>query len=432
MQGGIDSLIVDESGLLLPPHPDAVKWLKDFWKTGSPRKGSSPHAKSNLENLSPQSIEAITPPPGICGMTSGQPEKKSVLVVPAGDSWKAEKWLDRPDMASFDIIAIYHGEGNFTCPLCTAVVRITGPKWRLYLDLSSGDQWDDIAKRYEYIMLPDDDLELSTCAINKVFDIMRTYDLLLAQPSVCEHGGSATWRPELHQRVQYLLRYCTFVEVMAPTYRMDFFHRVVRRTFSKYWTYVGWGLDSVWPALLRYPKDRIAVIDAVCMAHTPTEGGMGTSGKVNSVYRPGLSPYTAKQEELIVFSAYNYTSATVEALGESFMSSRIVGGVLNSEVAAAMGRTLGVDMPSSIDQNAKLSTPVVRSSEVYGADVSGWVLALGVVGAGVVAMLGRKWSLRRNGSNRKRGSSADLIVNGIGTKGEIVEARRWKDPSSEA
>ena len=90
---------------------------------------------------------------------------------------------------------------------------------------------------------------------------------------------------------------------------------------------MGWGLDSIWPALLRFPKNRIGVIDAVCMAHIPTEGGLGTSGKEHSIYAPGLSPYTAKQEELIVFSAYNYSAATCEALGEGFMSSRVVGEV---------------------------------------------------------------------------------------------------------
>jgi len=254
--------------------------------------------------------------------------------------------LDRPAAANFDIIAIYHGDAaDFACPKCSAVVRIKGPKWRLYLDLSSGPEWEAISQRYNYVMLPDDDLEMSTCQINKVFDIMAQFDLILAQPSVCDKGGSATWRPDLHQRVQYLVRYSTFVEVMAPSFRMDFFHNVVRHTFSKYWTYVGWGLDSVWPALLHYPRDRIGIIDAVCMGHKPSEGGLGKGGKTNSVYRPGLSPYTAKQEELIVFSAYNYSAATTKALGENFMSLHILGAVLNEEVAAALARTAGEAPP---------------------------------------------------------------------------------------
>ena len=67
-------------------------------------------------------------------------------------------------------------------------------------------------------MTPDDDLEMSTCTFNAVFRLMEDLDLLLAQPSVCEHGGSATWRPTLHQRVQYLVRFSTFVEVMGPAF----------------------------------------------------------------------------------------------------------------------------------------------------------------------------------------------------------------------
>ena len=151
------------------------------------------------------------------------------------------RWFDRPEVATFDISAIYHGDsGDFSCPMCKSVVYNKGAKWRLFLDFTSAPEWRDLASRYDYVMLPDDDLEMDTCTINKVFQVMEQYDLVLAQPSVCAGEGSATWRPELHQNPQYLLRYVTFVEVMSPAYRMDFFDAVIRNTFSKYWTYVGW------------------------------------------------------------------------------------------------------------------------------------------------------------------------------------------------
>ena len=44
----------------------------------------------------------------------------------------------------------------------------------------------------------------------------------------------------------------------------------------------GWGLDFVWPFLLRYPRDKIAVVDQVCMFHPPS-----TPNKANSVYNAG-------------------------------------------------------------------------------------------------------------------------------------------------
>jgi hypothetical protein len=274
-------------------------------------------------------------------------KRRNLLVAPVGDDWSASVWMDRPEAATFDIIALYFGDNaTYSCPLCKDVVHAKGPKWRLFLDFSNSENWSTLSSKYDYIMLPDDDLHMNTCAINKVFSTMKTYDLLMAQPSVCHARGSATWRPELHQNPSYLLRYTTFVEVMAPTYRMDFYHSVIRATFSKYWTYVGWGLDSIWPALLHYPEDRIAVIDAVCMRHVPTQGGMGTAGKKSSVYAPGLSPYTAKQEELIVFSAFNYSSTTTWALGENFMSFRVLGSVPNFYVLEAMAKTAGQKWPS--------------------------------------------------------------------------------------
>ena len=195
-------------------------------------------------------------------------------------------------------------------------------------------------------MLPDDDLQMDTCAINKVFAVMKEYDLILGQPSVCRGKKSGTWRAELMQHPEYIVRYTTFVEVMAPTYRMDFYHNVVRKTYSKQYTYVGWGLDSLWPALLHYPKNRIGVVDAVCITHIPTEGGLGVNGKENSVYAPGLSPYTAKQEENIVFAAFNYCVATVAALGEDWMPMRVLGGVPNIAVLKAMAETAGDKWPS--------------------------------------------------------------------------------------
>jgi hypothetical protein len=280
-------------------------------------------------------------------LTLRKRKRRNVLVAPVGDDWSASVWMDRPEAATFDIIALYFGNNDtYLCPLCAAVVHAKGPKWRLFLEFSNSEKWSTLSSQYDYIMLPDDDLHINTCAINKVFSTMRTFDLLLAQPSVCFARGSATWRPELHQAPQFLLRYTTFVEVMAPAYRMDFYHNVVRATFSKYWTYVGWGLDSIWPALLHYPRDRIAIIDAVCMRHKPSQGALGTNGKKSSVYAPGLSPYTAKQEELIVFSAFNYSASTTKALGETFMSSRILNSVPNFYVLEAMAKTAGQKWPS--------------------------------------------------------------------------------------
>ena len=37
----------------------------------------------------------------------------------------------------------------------------------------------------------------------------------------------------------------------------------------------GWGLDFVWPFLLKYPKDKIAVLDDVCIYHPHSSAKSG-------------------------------------------------------------------------------------------------------------------------------------------------------------
>ena len=51
----------------------------------------------------------------------------------------------------------------------------------------------------------------------------------------------------------------------APVFEMRMFTSFVLPTLAD--SYTGWGLDIAWPFLLKYPHDRIGVIDAVCLTH---------------------------------------------------------------------------------------------------------------------------------------------------------------------
>lgn len=66
-----------------------------------------------------------------------------------------------------------------------------------------------------------------------------------------------------------VLRYVNMVEIMAPIFEMELFDRMVRPTLFD--AYFGWGLDWLWPALLSYPPDKVAVIDEVCVYHPKTD-----------------------------------------------------------------------------------------------------------------------------------------------------------------
>lgn len=56
--------------------------------------------------------------------------------------------------------------------------------------------------------------------------------MVLAQPAVCRGEGSYTCWEELYQRPDLRLHFTSFVEIMAPAVRADFFQAVVRHTLN--------------------------------------------------------------------------------------------------------------------------------------------------------------------------------------------------------
>ena len=155
-------------------------------------------------------------------------------------------------------------------------------------------------------MLADDDLIIKACTINSVFAALKAFDLLMAQPSLCRAKWSYSPYRNLFQDDKNVFRYVSAVEIMAPAFRMDFFDSFVRPTLRNAWS--GWGLEHVWSFLLNYPRDKIAVVDAVCMWHPPS-----VPGKVGSVYDAGM-PFSNKEEEARRFTEYGYTEFTAKQL----------------------------------------------------------------------------------------------------------------------
>jgi hypothetical protein len=179
---------------------------------------------------------------------------------------------------------------------------------------------------------------------------------------------------------------------------------------------------------LHYPSDRIAVIDAVCIVHVPTQGGLGVYGKKSSVYAPGLSPYTAKQEELIVFSAFNYSATTTHALGEKFMDMRVLGSVPNFHVLEAMAKTAGQKWPS-VEFAGEYGVPKEAAEPLIVRDKEAKLAARELENFKNEAGIGfsvQEKSLKSRSGMRKitLGSSS-----GSGSSGEsgevVVKARAW-------
>lgn len=116
---------------------------------------------------------------------------------------------------------------------------------------------------YERVAFFDDDIMTTHQDMNELFAICRDYDLQLAQPGLS--ADSYVNYPMLKSRPEYILRFVSFVEFMCAVFRTDAL-QACAPTFQH--NAHGFGIDNVWPKLIGEPRDGIAVVDKVTVAHT--------------------------------------------------------------------------------------------------------------------------------------------------------------------
>jgi hypothetical protein len=258
------------------------------------------------------------------------PKREYLIIAPVGSNFNASKWMTNPNLATYDIVALYYGRNgnNFSCPLCKAVIPGAGTKWGLlntFID-NEPKMWAEFSKQYKAVMVADDDVDFfDTCSVNRIFEIFSSYNLLLGQPSLCRTPYRSTYWDLLYSnRPETILRYVTFVEIMAPIFEMNFFNGVVKPSLWN--AYTGWGLDFTWPFLLRYPERHIGVIDDVCMRHNQGAGEATGEGSLYSV----PAPYDQREEESRRVAEYGYYPSRVQAMGYNYRNIQAKGQVERS------------------------------------------------------------------------------------------------------
>jgi hypothetical protein len=122
--------------------------------------------------------------------------------------------------------------------------------------------WD-----YDYIMFPDDDLQMTWRDLNIMFATCNEYRLQIAHPSLdpdsCVHVRKSEQNPE------YLLRFVTNTEIMAPIFSKQALQSCIY-TFDI--NESGFGLEYAWAKLVDGPLTKIAIIDRVAVAHMRKTG----------------------------------------------------------------------------------------------------------------------------------------------------------------
>ena len=185
--------------------------------------------------------------------------KKNAVFVAAGEG-SLHRQLLKGD-ADFDLhLLIYDGSYNKFCNDSDFVACDAGYKMdMIYRYLH---RHPELFEKYEYFFLLDDDIVISTEDVNRLFSMMREYQLKIAQPSLVM--SYYTYKHTAFHPF-YILRYTNFVEMMMPCFSRDAL-KAVLPTFEQK---IRWcGIEMHWPVLVGSNHKDMAIVDAVSAKHT--------------------------------------------------------------------------------------------------------------------------------------------------------------------
>lgn len=194
---------------------------------------------------------------------------KFLIIVRTGDNSLHRKWIADPDR-DFDVFVSYYGKVENCYKEDAEYWECRpGPKWGCIADLLADNP--ELISQYRGFWFPDDDLDVETATINRMFALFHGLQLSLAQPALT-HDSFISW-PLVLRRPDCVMRRVNFVEVMAPLFDRKSLI-VCLPTFGE--SRSGWGLDFVWSGILGGSSDAfIGIIDATPVRHTRPVGSGG-------------------------------------------------------------------------------------------------------------------------------------------------------------
>lgn len=185
-------------------------------------------------------------------------KKKYLIFSSAGDRNNVHTWISGTDKKNFDLVIYYFGDKIEPVFDADIIIKRKGLKFDNFHHFLNHN---DISQ-YDAIWVVDDDIIMDTSSINTMFFLFTKYKLWLAQPSFSEE--SMTSWDITRCNPDYILRFTNFVENGVTVYSKKIIPQL-DKTFKDAKT--GFGVDLIWPHLLSYPKDKIAIIDAVTCYH---------------------------------------------------------------------------------------------------------------------------------------------------------------------
>ncbi|HUC90526.1 MAG TPA: DUF707 domain-containing protein [Paenibacillus sp.] len=196
----------------------------------------------------------------------GTKKRRFLVIARVGDESLHRQWLYPNTFRNFDLYLSYYGSdsGRYKND-CEYYSETKGPRWPVYKEIV--EQLGERLREYDAVWFPADDISTDAYNINLMFHIFDQLKLWLAQPALTKDSFKS-WNITI-QSLDHIVRYTHFVEIMAPLFSPAAL-QICCPSFDA--NYSGWGIDFVWPKLLNYPDNKIAMIDATPVRHTRPVG----------------------------------------------------------------------------------------------------------------------------------------------------------------
>ena len=205
----------------------------------------------------------------------------NLLITTVGNTCHASSWLDG---GGFDVFLIdYTKNQTFKYPgIHDAIIAYN-------------------LLNYDYFWMPDEDVDLVSADINKMFEMMDAHNIDLAQPSILKASDSfPSWPRFIHFDTGAAVIPTDFVEVMCPVFSRYALKQCID-TFPR--SLSGWGLDLAWSKILE--GRNIAILNSVVAKHTRKISG---GGLYDALKREGVRP---SEERKRVMKEYGITEHSI-------------------------------------------------------------------------------------------------------------------------
>lgn len=184
---------------------------------------------------------------------------RNCIIGAVGKNSLHKNWIRKN--ASYDLHLIVYDDSiekykNDTKYIC----HLSGMKLKIVSKYLQMNPW--VLYKYNYFLIPDDDILIKASEIEKLFYNMRHFKLKIAQPALVSSYYS--WAVTLHDRYS-ILRYTNFVEMMVPCFSQEALRNVL---FTFIDNNSGWGADFHWHSLIGGGVKDMAILDNVSAMHT--------------------------------------------------------------------------------------------------------------------------------------------------------------------